>query len=59
MPGAVAPRANDDGSGTALTMELARVFAESGLQFDATLVFMATAGEEEYWVGSRLPRGLM
>lgn len=54
MPGAIAPGANDDGSGTALTMELARVFAESGLQFDATLVFMATAGEEEYWVGSRL-----
>ena len=54
MPGAIAPGANDDGSGTALTMELARVFAESGLPFDATLVFMATAGEEEYWVGSRL-----
>ncbi|MEN9592662.1 MAG: hypothetical protein RJA21_1136, partial [Gemmatimonadota bacterium] len=33
-----APGANDDGSGTSLTMELARVFAESGIEFDATLV---------------------
>lgn len=44
--------ANDDGSGTVLTMELARVFAESGLQFDATLVFMAWAGEEQGLIGS-------
>ena len=35
-----APGANDDGSGTVLSMELARVFAESGIEFDATLVFM-------------------
>ena len=42
-----APGANDDGSGTVLTMELARVFAESGIEFDATLVFMAVAGEEQ------------
>jgi acetylornithine deacetylase/succinyl-diaminopimelate desuccinylase-like protein len=49
-----APGANDDGSGTALTMELARVFAESGLEFDATLVFVAFAGEEQGLVGSRL-----
>jgi hypothetical protein len=47
-----APGANDDGSGTVLTMELARVFAESGLQFDATLVFMCWAGEEQGLVGS-------
>ena len=33
---ATAPGANDDGSGTSLTMELARVFAQSGVQFDAT-----------------------
>ena len=32
-----APGADDDGSGTALTMELARVFAESGIDFDATI----------------------
>ncbi|MBY0489340.1 MAG: M28 family metallopeptidase [Gemmatimonadaceae bacterium] len=47
-----APGANDDGSGTALTMELARVFANSGLQFDATLVFVTWAGEEQGLVGS-------
>jgi len=47
-----APGANDDGSGTVLTMELARVFAESGIEFDATLVFMAWAGEEQGLIGS-------
>ena len=40
-----APGANDDGSGTVLTMELARVFAGSGLEFDATLVFICWAGK--------------
>jgi hypothetical protein len=49
-----APGANDDGSGTVLTMELARVFAESGSEFDATLVFIAFAGEEEGLVGAAL-----
>lgn len=49
---AEAPGANDDGSGTVLTMELARVFAESGLQFDATLVFMCWSGEEQGLIGS-------
>jgi len=47
-----APGANDDGSGTSLTMELARVFAQSGVQFDATLVFMCWAGEEQGLIGS-------
>lgn len=49
---AEAPGANDDGSGTVLTMELARVFAESGLEFDATLVFICWAGEEQGLIGS-------
>lgn len=49
----VAPGANDDGSGTVLTMELARVFAESGIAFDATLVFLCLAGEEQGLVGAR------
>lgn len=49
-----APGANDDGSGTALTMELARAFAESGLEFDATIVFIALAGEEQGLVGAKL-----
>ncbi|HEY0133148.1 MAG TPA: M20/M25/M40 family metallo-hydrolase [Nannocystis sp.] len=46
-----APGANDDGSGTALVIELARVMARH--EFDATLVFMATAGEEQGLLGAR------
>ena len=46
--------ANDDGSGTALVIELARVFAQSDFQFDATLVFVALAGEEQGLVGAKL-----
>jgi hypothetical protein len=49
-----APGVNDDGSGTALTMELARAFAGSGIEFDATLVFIAFAGEEQGLVGAKL-----
>jgi hypothetical protein len=52
-PDEPSPGANDDGSGTVLTMELARVFAESGLEFDATLVFMCWAGEEQGSYGAR------
>ena len=51
-PALDAPGANDNGSGTALTMELARVFASSGIDFDATLVFMLTAGEEQGLLGA-------
>lgn len=51
-PNVDAPGANDDGSGTVLSMELARVFAESGIEFEATLVFMAVAGEEQGLVGA-------
>jgi hypothetical protein len=40
----LAPGANDDASGTAAVMELARVM--SIYSFPATLVFMAVAGEE-------------
>ncbi len=47
-----APGADDDASGTALTMELARVFANSGMDFDATLVFACWAGEEQGLFGS-------
>jgi peptidase M28-like protein len=49
-----APGANDDGSGTVLTMEVARVLAQSGLEFDATLVFVAFVAEEEGLVGATL-----
>ncbi|MEO6443912.1 MAG: M20/M25/M40 family metallo-hydrolase [Gemmatimonadaceae bacterium] len=47
-----APGANDDGSGTALTMELARILSQSGIDFDATLVFITWAGEEQGLIGS-------
>jgi len=47
-----APGANDDGSGTVLSMELARAFAASGIEFDATLVFMTVAGEEQGLIGA-------
>ena len=49
-----APGANDDGSGTALTIEAARAIAQSGIAFDATLVFVAFAGEEQGLVGAHL-----
>ena len=49
-----APGVDDDGSGTAVVMELARVFGQSGIDFDATLVFIAFAGEEEGLVGAKL-----
>ena len=45
---------NDDGSGTALTIELARVFSQSGLEFDATLVFMCHVAEEQGLLGAKL-----
>lgn len=48
-----APGANDNGSGTVLTMELARRFAESDAPFDATLVFVLWAGEEQGLYGAR------
>jgi hypothetical protein len=48
-----APGANDDGSGTVLVMELARRFAESGLDFDATLVFALWSGEEQQEYGAQ------
>jgi Zn-dependent M28 family amino/carboxypeptidase len=47
-----APGANDDGSGTALVMELASIFARSGIEFEATLVFIAFAGEEQGLIGA-------
>lgn len=45
-----APGANDDASGTAAVMEMARVM--SRYQFDATLVFIAFAAEEQGLNGS-------
>jgi hypothetical protein len=51
---APAPGVDDDGSGTALTMELARVFAQSGIAFDATLVFMLHVAEEDGLLGAKM-----
>src|SRR3954470_22102406 len=45
-----APGANDDASGVAAIMELARVMSKKN--WDATLVFMAVAGEEQGLFGS-------
>lgn len=47
-----APGANDDASGVALMIELARVLAKEPL--DATVVLMATSGEEQGLFGARL-----
>lgn len=45
-----APGANDDASGTAAVLEMARVMAKH--EFDATIIFMAVAGEEQGLLGS-------
>lgn len=45
-----APGANDDASGTAAVLEMARVMAPH--RFDATIVFMAVAGEEQGLLGA-------
>ncbi len=46
-----APGANDDASGTAAVMELARVMAK--YEFDATIVFMTVAAEEQGLLGAK------
>jgi len=46
----VAPGANDDASGTAAVMEMACVMAK--YKFDATLVFMTVAAEEQGLLGA-------
>ena len=45
-----APGANDDASGTAAVLEMARVMAK--YKFDATLIFMAVPGEEQGLLGA-------
>jgi peptidase M28-like protein len=53
-PETTAPGVNDDGSGVALTMELARIFSQSGIEFEATLVFMCHVAEEQGLMGAKL-----
>jgi hypothetical protein len=45
-----APGANDDGSGTAVSLECARVLSK--LRFPATIIFLTVAGEEQGLNGS-------
>ncbi|MBK7801715.1 MAG: M28 family metallopeptidase [Chloracidobacterium sp.] len=45
-----APGANDDASGTAVSLELARVMSKQ--KYDATIVFMAVPGEEQGLLGA-------
>ncbi len=49
-PDGLAPGANDDASGTAAVMEMACVMSK--YKFNATLVFMTVAGEEQGLLGS-------
>ncbi|MEO6119681.1 MAG: M20/M25/M40 family metallo-hydrolase, partial [Terriglobales bacterium] len=46
-----APGANDDASGTAVSLECARVLSK--MRFPATIIFMAVAGEEQGLNGAR------
>jgi hypothetical protein len=46
-----APGANDDGSGTAVSLECARVLSK--LQFPGTIIFLTVAAEEQGLNGSR------
>jgi hypothetical protein len=46
-----APGANDDASGTAVSLECARVLSKR--RFPATLIFLAVAGEEQGLTGAR------
>ncbi len=45
-----APGANDDGSGTAAVIEMARVMSKK--KYDATIIFMTVAGEEQGLLGA-------
>ena len=45
-----APGANDDASGTAASLELARVMSKQ--KFDATIIFMTVPGEEQGLLGA-------
>ncbi len=49
-----APGANDDGSGTAVSLECARVLSRAAIKikFRATIIFLAVAGEEQGLNGS-------
>ncbi len=50
-----APGANDDGSGTAVSLECARVLSQAAAKakFPATIIFLTVAGEEQGLNGSK------
>ena len=50
-----APGANDDGSGTAVSLECARVLSQASAKrkFPATIIFLTVAGEEQGLNGSK------
>ncbi len=51
-----APGANDDGSGTAVSLECARVLSKAvsnKIKFSATIIFLTVAGEEQGLYGSK------
>ena len=50
LPDGLAPGANDDASGTAAVIEMACVMSK--YKFNATLIFMTVAGEEQGLLGS-------
>jgi Peptidase family M28 len=47
----IAPGANDDGSGSAVSLECARVLSK--LKFPGTIIFLTVAGEEQGLYGSK------
>ena len=47
----IAPGANDDGSGTSVSLECARVLSK--LKFPGTIIFLTVAGEEQGLYGSK------
>lgn len=53
----LAPGANDDASGVALVLELARVMSKK--KFPCTIIFMAVQGEEQGLLGARHMAGRM
>eukprot|EP00041_Stephanoeca_diplocostata_P011085 m.179985 g.179985 ORF g.179985 m.179985 type:complete len:452 (+) comp18405_c0_seq1:162-1517(+) len=50
---ALAPGANDDGSGTSALLQIARVIHENSLDFRYSIIIGAWSGEEQGLVGSR------
>lgn len=48
-----APGANDDGSGTSILLEIARIISENKAQFKYSVIIGAWCGEEQGLVGSR------